>query len=204
MNGKKIMMFMVIIMGVVAIIIGIIYKNVYGEKYFNATVLEMHDGYMLVKPLPSEDIYKSTDKILVSCEEEYLEDDNVIIYYKGEINETYPSTLDVTRVERVSINVNNDNSEEINNNTDIKDNSNVDKESNNSDDSDIDNKVEEDKNSEDNKEINYIEEDVVNYFDSELEKVSSYSKTSQYKEKAKNFIDSHSLIRFKLKINLFE
>lgn len=75
-------------------------ENAYGglldAEIFRATVLEIHEGYILVKPLEGEWELTSADKIEVSLEQvqprpTLAVGDIVEIHYSGQIQETYPA-----------------------------------------------------------------------------------------------------------------
>lgn len=177
MNGKRIMTGLIIVMGIVCIGIGIVYKNNNKEKSFKATVMEVNDNYMLVSPFSSEDIFSSTDSVLITKKAGYNKGDIIIVYYKGSVSETYPSTIDVVKIELVSNNDYLENNEVLDNtSSDIKEDSIIDINSNT-----YNNNIEDDYG--DN--ITYSESDIISYFDSELIEVSSYGTSSSYKEKAK-------------------
>lgn len=68
------------------------------ESVFGATVLEVHDGYLLVEPLAGEAILASADRIMVSVAnvEEMPEleaGDKVAIIFDGMIKESYPAQV---------------------------------------------------------------------------------------------------------------
>lgn len=168
-------MSLIIIMGISCIIIGIIYKGSIEEKTLKASVVGVKNGYMLVAPIDSEDKI-SSDEILVNTADDYEIGDTVIIYYKDNIQETYPSTIEAIKIELLN---RKENSVDVS----MEEDENVSEDNVNN----IDNNETEDKN---NNVVTYSENDVVSYFDKELVDISSYSNDSGYKEKAKAiFID---------------
>lgn len=166
---------LIIIMGIFCIIIGIIYKGSIEEKTLKASVVGVKNGYMLVAPIDSEDKI-SSDEILVNTADDYEIGDTVIIYYKENIQETYPSTIEAIKIELLN---RKENSVDVS----MEEDENVSEDNVNN----IDNNETEDKN---NNVVTYSENDVVSYFDKKLVDISSYSNDSGYKEKAKAiFID---------------
>lgn len=75
---------------------------------FDATILEIHDGYFLVEPCAGMQELNSADKITVSTQNsdasiEWQVGDLVQITYDGVILETYPARLNrVYKVERAT------------------------------------------------------------------------------------------------------
>ena len=73
---------------------------------FDATILEIHDGYFLVEPVAGMIELNSADKIEVSTQNadssiEWQVGDLVLITYDGVILETYPARLNqVYKVEK--------------------------------------------------------------------------------------------------------
>lgn len=68
------------------------------QHSFRATVLELHNGYMLVEPVAGSDELRSSDQIAVGLAEmsvspEPQEGDIVLVVYDGAILETYPAQL---------------------------------------------------------------------------------------------------------------
>lgn len=66
------------------------------DKCIRATVLEVHDGFILVEPLDGEAELLHTDRIEVSLRdldpnETYVPGDQVSIYYDGILQECYPA-----------------------------------------------------------------------------------------------------------------
>ena len=168
-------MSLIIIMGIFCIIIGIIYKGSIEEKTLKASVVGVKNGYMLVAPIDSEDKI-SSDEILVNTADDYEIGDTVIIYYRDNIQETYPSTIEAIKIELLN---RKENSVDVS----MEEDENVSEDNVNN----IDNNETEDKN---NSVVTYSENDVVSYFDKKLVDISSYSNDSGYKEKAKAiFID---------------
>lgn len=168
-------MSLIIIMGIFCIIIGIIYKGSIEEKTLKASVVGVKNGYMLVAPIDSEDKI-SSDEILVNTADDYEIGDTVIIYYRDNIQETYPSTIEAIKIELLN---RKENSVDVS----MEEDENVSEDNVNN----IDNNETEDKN---NNVVTYSENDVVSYFDKKLVDISSYSNDSGYKEKAKAiFID---------------
>lgn len=175
MRSKNIIMSLIIIMGIFCIIIGIIYKGSIEEKTLKASVVGVKNGYMLVAPIDSEDKI-SSDEILVNTADDYEIGDTVIIYYRDNIQETYPSTIEAIKIELLN---RKENSVDVS----MEEDENVSEDNVNN----IDNNETEDKN---NNVVTYSENDVVSYFDKKLVDISSYSNDSGYKEKAKAiFID---------------
>jgi hypothetical protein len=172
MSSKKITFSLIIILAISAIIVAYIYKNNSNkEKSFYASISEVQDGYILVTPLPGEDIENHTTRIIIYTEDKYNEQDTILIYYKGEITETNPSTINVTKIELIGTNI-----------SDI----NIDNANSQDDSNDIDNNISNDTNQNNSGSIEYSENDVINYFDSQLDSLALYEKTDTYKEKAKN------------------
>ena len=76
------------------------------ETTFGATVLEVHDGWLLVEPLEGEDILSSADRFMVSLAgvEEIPDLEagvEVAVTFDGMIRESYPAQVTATRVERL-------------------------------------------------------------------------------------------------------
>lgn len=76
------------------------------ETTFGATVLEVHDGWLLVEPLEGEDILSSADRVMVSLagveEVPDLEaGEEIAVTFDGMIRESYPAQVTATRVERL-------------------------------------------------------------------------------------------------------
>ena len=76
------------------------------ETTFGATVLEVHDGWLLVEPLEGEDILASADRFMVSLagveEVPDLEaGEEIAVTFDGMIRESYPAQVTATRVERL-------------------------------------------------------------------------------------------------------
>ena len=76
------------------------------ETTFGATVLEVHDGWLLVEPLEGEDILSSADRFMVSLagveEVPDLEaGEEIAVTFDGMIRESYPAQVTATRVERL-------------------------------------------------------------------------------------------------------
>ena len=76
------------------------------ETTFHATVLEVHDGWLLVEPLEGEDILSSADRFMVSLagveEVPDLEaGEEIAVTFDGMIRESYPAQVTATRVERL-------------------------------------------------------------------------------------------------------
>ena len=76
------------------------------ETTFHATVLEVHDGWLLVEPLEGEDILASADRFMVSLagveEVPDLEaGEEIAVTFDGMIRESYPAQVTATRVERL-------------------------------------------------------------------------------------------------------
>ena len=77
------------------------------ETTFHATVLEVHDGWLLVEPLEGEDILASADRFMVSLADvEEIPDleagDEVAVTFDGMIRESYPAQITATRIELLS------------------------------------------------------------------------------------------------------
>ena len=76
------------------------------ETTFHATVLEVHDGWLMVEPLEGEDILASADRFMVSLagveEVPDLEaGEEIAVTFDGMIRESYPAQVTATRVERL-------------------------------------------------------------------------------------------------------
>lgn len=68
------------------------------ENSFKATIIEVHDGTILVEPLKGEDVLKSADRISVSGRgidfpENLKEGDIVEVIYTGGVMESYPAQI---------------------------------------------------------------------------------------------------------------
>ena len=77
------------------------------ETTFHATVLEVHDGWLLVEPLEGEDILASADRFMVSLAGvEEIPDleagDEVAVTFDGMIRESYPAQITATGIELLS------------------------------------------------------------------------------------------------------
>ena len=70
------------------------------EHHFKAEVIEVHDGYIIVKPNEDEEERKSSDKFRIENKnnENYEKGQVLAIAYVGGINESYPAQIDVTRI----------------------------------------------------------------------------------------------------------
>jgi len=73
------------------------------NPYFNATVLEIYENALLVEPFEDDEIYKSSDRIMVGTDVVStnpvppLKKGSIIrVVYNGEILETYPASLGKT------------------------------------------------------------------------------------------------------------
>lgn len=73
------------------------------ETSFKATVVEINENSVMVKPLEGESELKSSDKIIfntINLEKPDLKlGDIVNITYNGEIMESYPAQIEVTKLE---------------------------------------------------------------------------------------------------------
>ena len=77
------------------------------ETTFGATVLEVHDGWLLVEPLEGEDILASADRFMVSLAgvEEIPDLEagvEVAVTFDGMIRESYPAQITATGIELLS------------------------------------------------------------------------------------------------------
>ena len=78
------------------------------EFSFRATVLEVHQGYLLVEPVEGSPERSSADQITLSLQEKTSwptpqVGDTVDVFYNGEILETYPAHISkLYRVEIIS------------------------------------------------------------------------------------------------------
>ncbi len=75
------------------------------ERYsFKAEIVEIFDGSANVTPNEGEDILSSGDLVSISLKNaqgEFLVGDEIIVYYTGEVMESYPLQVNVLEVEKV-------------------------------------------------------------------------------------------------------
>ena len=71
------------------------------EPHFRAKILEIKDTYILVEPLKGEEVLRSADRISFGYDasDAFRVGDKVIVYYTGDIMETYPAKVHATRME---------------------------------------------------------------------------------------------------------
>ena len=73
------------------------------QNIFYAKILEVNEKSILVEPFKNEEIRKSSDKISIGIENtsEYILDENIRVEFNGEINESYPATVEANNIEKI-------------------------------------------------------------------------------------------------------
>lgn len=76
------------------------------EHYFEAKVIEVHDGYIIVEPNENEEERKSSDKFHIDNKNnvKYEKGQILAITYVGGINESYPAQIGVTNISIIKSN----------------------------------------------------------------------------------------------------
>ena len=76
------------------------------EHHFEAKVIEVHDGYIIVEPSENEEERKSSDKFYIENKNNvnYKKSQILAITYVGGINESYPAQIGVTNISIIKSN----------------------------------------------------------------------------------------------------
>lgn len=76
------------------------------EHHFEAKVIEVHDGYIIVEPNENEEERKSSDKFYIDNKNnvKYKKGQILAITYVGGINESYPAQIGVTNISIIKSN----------------------------------------------------------------------------------------------------
>lgn len=76
------------------------------EHHFEAKVIEVHDGYIIVEPNENEEESKSSDKFHIDNKNnvKYKKGQILSITYVGGINESYPAQIGVTNISIIKSN----------------------------------------------------------------------------------------------------
>ena len=76
------------------------------EHHFEAKVIEVHDGYIIVEPNENEEERKSSDKFHIDNKNnvKYKKGQILAITYVGGINESYPAQIGVTNISIIESN----------------------------------------------------------------------------------------------------
>ena len=76
------------------------------EHHFEAKVIEVHDGYIIVEPNENEEERKSSDKFHIDNKNnvKYKKGQILAITYVGGINESYPAQIGVTNISIIKSN----------------------------------------------------------------------------------------------------
>ncbi len=76
------------------------------QNIFYAKILEVNEKSILVEPFKNEEIRKSSDKISIGIENtsEYILGENIRVEFNGEINESYPATVEAKNIEKIDFN----------------------------------------------------------------------------------------------------
>ena len=76
------------------------------EHHFEAKVIEVHDGFIIVEPNENEEERKSSDKFHIDNKNnvKYKKGQLLAITYVGGINESYPAQIGVTNISTIKSN----------------------------------------------------------------------------------------------------
>ena len=76
------------------------------KHHFEAKVIEVHDGFIIVEPSENEEERKSSDKFHIDNKNnvKYKKGQILAITYVGGINESYPAQIGVTNISIIKSN----------------------------------------------------------------------------------------------------